>query len=456
MSIRTRFLLIFSVTSIIIIGLVFAFIYTIFSEYREEEFQKRQKEKITSTLSIMSEVQEIESKLLKAIDKLALNQLYDEKLLIYDASKTLWYSSLDDVAIPYAQDILDQLSPQKPWIELKDGDYDVIGVYVENDGNGFYGISKANDNFGQDKLRFLRYVMVGTFLGISLIVILLSYYLAEKVTRPLLDITNQITQYNFEEVSLPICVQDAHKEVALLATRFNELMQKMKEAFAFQKHAIHHISHELKTPIAVLVSNFERIDRETDVATIKHLIEEQKEGTIALSEIINALLEMAKVESGTHPIMEEVRIDELLYDVIAELNTLYPNFIFQLEYDVDMEAIEELNLTIKGNERLIRSALTNLLLNSILYNQEKTTQITIVQNQQYVLVKVLNKGITIPKEEQPFLFQHFYRGESSKGIRGFGLGLVFIQKIMRLHDGTITYSIEGENSNVFEITLPLS
>jgi signal transduction histidine kinase len=287
-------------------------------------------------------------------------------------------------------------------------------------------------------------------------VIVLSFYLAEKVTRPLLDITNQISKYNFDEVTIPVKIQDSNKEVALLAVRFNELMQKMNEAFSFQKHAIHHISHELKTPIAVLVSNFDRIERETDIVQIKQLVEEQKEGTLALSEIINSLLEMAKVESGTHPLMEQLRIDELLYDIVAELNTLYPDFVFQLEYAFDLAQMEELQLTIRGNERLLRSALTNLLLNSILYNSKNTTRIVIGETQQHVSVKIENEGIVIPFHEQPFLFQHFYRGESSKGIRGFGLGLVFVQKIMKIHEGSVTYKTEGKHTNVFILSMPLS
>lgn len=456
MSIRTKILLNFSVTSVLLIGCVFAFIYTLFAEYREEEFQKRQKEKITSTLSILSEIREIESNLVQAMDKIAINEFYDEKLLIFDAGKKLRYTSLDDVAIPYSQDILDKLSPEHPWIETKDGLYDVVGVYVENDNKGYYGISKAFDSFGYAKLRFLKYVMISTFLGISLIIILISYYLAERITRPIFDITSQLKGYSFENQSFQVNVDASNKEVALLAERFNELMKKMNEAFSFQKYAVHHISHELKTPIAVLVSNFERVEREEDPVIIRRMILEQKEGTRTLGEIINSLLEMAKMESGNPVSMTGIRVDELIYDLVGEVNSLYPDFLFQIEYGNGMESLEELNLSINGNLRLIRSALTNLLINSVQYNQEGTTKIIISENTRRLTVRFINKGITIPVHEQQFLFQHFYRGESSKGIRGFGLGLVFVQKIMALHQGTVTYQVSGEDTNIFTVMLPLS
>lgn len=456
MSIRTKILLNFSVTLIVLIGGVFLFIYTLFAEYREEEFQKRQKEKITSTLSILSEIRELENNLVQALDKITINEFYDEKLLIFDENKKLRYSSLDDVPIPYSQNILDKLSPEARWIETKDELYDVVGVYVENDNKGYYGISKAYDSFGYSKLRFLKYVMISTFLAISMIIILISYYLAGKIARPIIDVANQINSYSFENQLVPIVSGSTNKEVSLVADRFNDLMKKMNEAFSFQKYAIHHISHELKTPIAILVSNFDRIEREFDPIVVSTLIQEQKEGTRALGEIINSLLEMAKLESGNPATMTSIRVDELLYDVVAEVNLLYPDFLFQIEYDARMESVEELNLTIMGNLRLIQSAFTNLLVNSVLYNQEGITKIVISENKETLTVQFINKGIVIPDQELPFLFQHFYRGESSKGIRGFGLGLVFVQKIIALHQGAIRYHREEESRNVFSVMLPLS
>ncbi|MGC3946712.1 MAG: hypothetical protein QM762_19700 [Chryseolinea sp.] len=62
----------------------------------------------------------------------------------------------------------------------------------------------------------------------------------------------------------------------------------------------------------------------------------------------------------------------------------------------------------------------------------------------------------ITENEQAFLFRHFFRGANSRGKRGFGLGLVFISKILSLHKGTVTYAAQDGDLNTFSVLLPLS
>jgi K+-sensing histidine kinase KdpD len=230
-------------------------------------------------------------------------------------------------------------------------------------------------------------------------------------------------------------------------------MEKISEAFSFQKHAIHHISHELKTPISVLVSNFEKIEKETDIEKIQTLIKIQKEDTKNLSEIINSLLEIAKAESGNANKQERIRIDELIFDIADELKVVYPNFQFSVDY---AQIEDENHLMLFANVRLLKAALTNLMLNCIQYSDDEKARITIGNKTERIEITFENKGAVISKNETQFLFQHFFRGENSKGKRGFGLGLVFVKKILALHNGSISYSKLNEHSNIFTISIPLS
>jgi len=117
MGIRKKILLYFSLTSISLTGVALIFIYTLFAEYREEEFQQRQKEKIKSTLFFLSEIKKADNELTEAIDRLSINNLYNEKLLIFNHKKELIYSSIDDTPIQYSKSILDELSEKNEFLE---------------------------------------------------------------------------------------------------------------------------------------------------------------------------------------------------------------------------------------------------------------------------------------------------------------------------------------------------
>lgn len=454
MSIRKKILLYFSATVICLLGITLFSIYTLFYEYREEEFQQRQKQKITSTLKFLTEIKQADESIIQAMDRISIYEFYDEKLLIYNDEKQLIYSSIDDTLIPDADRILSILAPDHPWLETKDDLYDVIGVYVKPDNNIYYGISKAFDASGYSKLNFLKYVLVFTFLGISLIVILLSYYLSKKITQPIAYITRKINNYDFNSIYVPIDLKRSKNEITVLAEQFNELMKRMKEAASFQKHAIHHISHELKTPIAILVSNFERIELQTDLEEIKIQISNQKEDTKSLSEIINLLLEISKTDAGNSIPKTALRVDELIFDTLDELSLLHPDFEFSLGYSG--LSGDESKLTVSGSARLLKAALMNLMLNSIYYSDNKEAKVNIISTPEYLQVDFINKGPIITKEEEKYLFQHFFRGGNSKGKSGFGLGLVFIYKILLQHGGSVSYSTDNIKTNTFTIILPLS
>ncbi len=413
MNIRNRISLYFSLTTILVSGVGFLLIYLLFSANREEEFQMRQKQKVQMTLEMLAQVKQADGKLIEEIDMLTIHDMYDEKLLLFNGNKVLIYSSIDDVPIHFPERILAQLTPENRWVEAKDGLYDVVGAYLMYKGKSFYGISKAYDKFGYKKLQFLGLILIITFISIVLVVIVTSFYLSKKITERLSTVTRKITEYNFEENYTPIEITYSRDEVSLLTQQFNKLMKRMNEVFSFQKHAVHHISHELKTPISILVSNFEKIESETDLTKIKALIQVQKEDTKSLSEIINALLEIAKTESGTTLKQNKIRIDELIFDVAEELKKIYPAFQFLIDYATHTES--ENQLTIFANKRLIKSVLMNLMQNAILYSTENKSKVLIGANEKSIQLIFENSGTPISENEIHYLFQHFFRGENSVG-----------------------------------------
>ncbi len=451
MSIRSKILLYFSTLSITFVGIAFIIIYSLFSNYRTQEFVQRIKEKTITTVKFLVEIEQIDHNLLQTMDEYTINSLYKEKVLIFDSSKKLIYTSVDDTKIKYQESILDDLSATNNLIETTEENYDVVGVCFRFGNVNYYGISKAYDEFGLDKLTYLKSIFIVIFISFTSIILITSYLISKQITQPINLMTEELKKINMDSQNNLLSIPKGKDEINVLASRFNELMNRLNDAFSFQKHAIHHISHELKTPIAVLVSNFEKMEKETNLELLQHQIKNQKEDTKNLSDIINALLEISKVETGNKLETEKVRIDELIFDAVDELKRLYEEFTFEIELDESIS--NEEYLLVNGNQKLIRLAIMNLANNCIRYSDNKKAKFLIYVKDKLLHIDVINSGKVINDQEKQFLFQHFFRGENSKEKRGFGLGLVLINKIVLLHQGHISYSSEN-NTNTFTLNFP--
>lgn len=452
MRIRNKILIYFSSTVIALTAVSLIILYILFSEYREEEFQQLQNEKIKYTIGLITEFKEMSEEVALMMDAQDIHDFYDEKLLVFNGQKELIFSSLDSLLIPSTNKILNDLSPSNRWIETKEGNYDLVGVYIENKDNTYYAISKAYDAFGYSKMYFLRNVILAIFAAITVTVTLISLYLSNIISKPITTLAGNLNKFDLANEEAPLLEPDtSSSELKHLTERFNELLNRTKEAFSFQKNAIHHISHELKTPVAILVSELEKTTTYTDLEEVKKLLGSQITLAKSLGEIINVFLEISKIESGQEIDKTDVRIDEVLFDIMDELNRLYPDFHFDLNY-FPLE-FEENRLIIKTNKMLIKQALQNLLINCVTYASDQKADIKIdCSSSNQLIISISNVGKTVSKEEEKQLFHHSFRGKNSAGKVGFGLGLVLAKKIMDFHSGDITYSSPKENLNVFEVS----
>lgn len=454
MSIRNKILLYFSVSTSLLTGVTLCIIYWLFAAYREEEFQQQQNAKIHATIKLLDRYQKESEEISHLMDAQTIHDFYDEKLLIYDNNKQLIFSSLDDLDINKRKAILNELSVSNQWIETKEGEYDLVGVYLEDGKKSYYAISKAYDALGYSKLAYLKKVLIILFVIILFCVLLVSIYIANNLSRPINKLTSLLKGYNVNDVhAKPLINETSTKELQYLTQHFNELLHRTREVFTFQKNIIHHISHQLKTPIAVLVSELEKIECKETNAMLKKELDIQIQRAKSLGDIIATLLEISKMESDKKMPLLPVRVDELLFDLIEQFKIIDPGFSFQINFDPDI--FFEKQLEVKGHKLLLQQAFENLFHNCLLYSSHQQANITINTRESGKLILTLtNKGDTIQADEYGLLFQYFFRGKNSRGKSGNGLGLILVQKIIQLHGGTITYSSKHQE-NTFEIILPL-
>lgn len=452
MKIRNKILIYFSSTVILVSAVSLVIVFVLFSAHREEEFQQQQFSKIKYTVGLVDEFNKMSEEVSRLLDKQDIHDFYDEKMLIYDNNKNLIFSSIDSLDISKANAILNRLSVSNDWIETREDGYDLIGVYLENDSKNYYAISKAYDFFGHSKKDFLQKVLIGIFVAIVIIVLLISLYLSNIISKPISELTEKIEDYDLSnEDNTSLKIKTTTSELQNLSEKFNELTKRTNDAFLFQKHSIQHISHELKTPIAVLVSELEKLENQDDLAQIKSNLHHQTQKAKSLGNIINVLLQISKIEAGQEIIKNPIRIDEIIFDCISEVNSLYPDFNFEVNFTPNN--FNENILTINVNEPLIKQAFLNLMMNSVHYSDNQKAKITFDCNSDNLKISISNSGKTLSEEEQKFLFSHFFRGKNAQNQQGFGLGLVLSQRIFSIHNATIEYYSKGKSENVFEVGL---
>ncbi len=456
MSIRKKIVLYVSATVISLTLVSSVIIYLLFSAYREEDFQQTQNEKIRLTIEFISQYKAMTEELTRIMDKLTIHDFYDEKMMIFDNNKKLIYQSIDDLPIQQYEELINGLSPAHQWIETKQGKYDIVAVYVESEHTHFYAISKALDKAGYSKIYFLRNTLIAITLIISLVVLVISYYLSAHISKPITGLADQLSSFDINDPNIsPLAIESSSFELEHLTEKFNQLVNRTNETFAFQKHAIQHISHELKTPVAVIVSELEKAKAANTPEEKNAIIHNQLGRAKALGEIITVLLEISKIEAGQPVRKEAVRLDEIIFELINEWAMIQPAFQFEVHFTPEL--FDDKKLVLVANKLLIRQAFFNMMDNCIKYSLDNKA---IIQfdgtREKEVSISFINYGHPIEADEKKYLFDHFFRSKNYPAIPGFGLGLVLTQKVVHLHNGLISYSNPSAKQNVFELRFLLS
>jgi signal transduction histidine kinase len=172
-----------------------------------------------------------------------------------------------------------------------------------------------------------------------------------------------------------------------------------------------------------------------------------------LNSLSNRLLLLAQTSSEERERnMTHLRIDELIWQTKEDLLKHHPGFIINIDLDEKLD--DEKKLTIRGDEQLIKTALTNIIENGCKYSNNHTTSVYIEQSEFGLTLLFKDKGIGIPVEEIDNIFEPFYRGSNTKNIKGHGIGLSMARGIVRLHKGTITIVSSESSGTTITANLP--
>jgi len=449
MTLKNRISLLVSLLFTILFGLASTVIFVLYSNFRKEEFRDRLEIKALSNIKLLVNVKEVDDQLLKMIDQNSINKLYDEKTLVFDSHYKLIYSSIDDAKITWSIEDLKYLKKHKTFFKQQ-GNYEVYGVFYDTKDKDFYALISATDEYGKRKLLFLRYTLIASYIFFTFVCWILTSFMVKKAMSPLNLFHQKIKKINENNLDTRIESKSNKNEIDLIANEFNYMMDRIEISYQKQKEFTAHASHELRTPLSRITSKIENTVADSKTTTEnKSFLKTILSDVNQLTELINSLLILSKIDDKNHQKNEVHRMDEILFSAIENLNKSFPDFVILFE----MEESDNLDsaLEIKGNKNLLEIALSNILKNACVYSDNKQAKVKISTENNYLLITISNTGKTLTENEQKNLFQPFMRGENSKGTSGFGLGLRIVQRILTLHKANITYSVSEENTNSFQL-----
>ncbi|WP_025764924.1 HAMP domain-containing sensor histidine kinase [Dyadobacter tibetensis] len=453
MTLKRRISIYISLAFSILFGISITVVYILFASFRQTEFEQRLQEKALTTVNLLLTVKEIDKKLLQVIDQNSINQLYNEKTLIFDENYQLIYSSIDDAAIHWNRQDLIDLKKTKTSFRV-DQELDLIGVYFDFEKADYYALVAAEDLYGNSKLEYLKYLLLVTFFVGSLLVSVATYYIVRRLTLPLDLFQKKIDHISAAELNteLPVAVNDKD-EISQLTRTFNRMLVRIDQSFSAQREFTANASHELRTPISRIMLQVENLLENDQIdGDTRTYLQSIGENVNQLSALINSLLLLAKNnQKDAKERFRPERIDEIIFAAYEQVRRTYPDF--KLHFEIADQGDFQGELEVRAARSVLELAFANLFRNAYQYSSDRSATVSVSQhtNGQMVIV-ISNEGESLTVSEQNKIFQPFTRGSNARHSNGSGLGLGMVKRILDYHHATIVYSTPGPNTHQFELT----
>ena len=278
-------------------------------------------------------------------------------------------------------------------------------------------------------------------------------FLAARALSPIDDITRTAQLISAQELGRRLDLDLPEDEVGRLARTFDEMIQRLDDAFARQRQFTADASHELRTPLTVIKGQIDvSLQRERTTGDYRQVLEQVNAEVDRMISLTGRLLTLARADAGQIPLdLEEVSISEIVAPVMEQLT---PKAI-DGGVDLRMEAGE--SVTVRADHDLLLQAMLNLLDNAIQHTSPGG-QVTVgwTHRNGRVELRVQDTGVGIAAEHLPHLFDRFYRVDKvrSRSEGGVGLGLAISRWNAEVHGGSIKVESTPGRGSTFTMTLP--
>lgn len=439
MQIRTRltlqFLLI--VAGILLVAVGYSY-FQYERQVREEFFNSLRTKAYLTASAVVGRLEKQETtEILTESNRTTLNQIHSENVLIFNQKDELLFS-FQMPSFEISKSKLDSVrTGGERRFDTPDEDRAALGVqFFSPSGEIFVVVAEAN--FDPSPLdRMVQYLAL-VFFGLMGVAAALGWMFAARAMAPVSQIVNQVDSILPSNLSQRVTTRAQHDELGRLAATFNKLLDRIEKAFVAQRQFISNVSHELRNPLTIITSQVEvALQKPRSPDDYQKILASVLDDAQSMSETSEKLLQIAKIQSGTGSIQfAPVRMDELIFQVKNQVVKSQAGY--SVNFEITNLPDDEAQLSISGNEPLLRLALLNLMDNACKFSSDHRAQVRLFFEKENVLsIEISDRGPGIAEADLPMIFEPFFRSAKTAGVRGSGVGLSLVKNILDLHTAQI-------------------
>ena len=279
---------------------------------------------------------------------------------------------------------------------------------------------------------------------------ILAYFVSGHALKPLHSFASQVERVQMNNLADMRIDEDALPEFKQLSQSFNQMLERLNDAFAAQRQFTGNAAHELRTPLALLQAQLELFsaehpDMRPETAEFLSLLREQTE---RLTRLTKTLLEMSNLRQVARN--ERIRLAPMIEEIFTDLAPLSDKCGVTLTAEGDG--------IMTGSDALIYRLIFNLTENAVKYNRPGgSVRVSVAQEPEKLRIRVSDNGCGIPEEYQQSIFQPFFRVDKSRSREygGAGLGLSLVWEIADIHGGSVRVEESSKNGTVIAAEFPI-
>ena len=304
-------------------------------------------------------------------------------------------------------------------------------------GRFIFGVSR---NLPVDSARHRLLVIILVLLTVILVA---AFFAIRYILRPVKWLNTGVQEVSRGNLKHRVPLKKSD-ELRDLAAGFNDMTDRIRDMLHTKEQLLLDVSHELRTPLTRMKVALEFLEDSQAKQSIQADMEE-------MEKMVTEILETARMQHKYENLKKQpTNLVGLLKEVLPEFENQPPG-IEMVEFPSEVMA--------EVDSEKIKTVFENVINNAVKYSQPDSGPIRIIykSHKSYAIIRIADKGIGIPQEELPHIFEPFYRVDKSraKDTGGYGLGLSLCKTIMEAHDGKIEVQSRPEEGTTVSLFFPL-